>query len=131
MKLLTMTTRTIDREIQGGNMPASLLYTICFCFQGDSVLMLFRNKPPNAQRWNGLGGKFQPGETPLACIQREIKEEAGIDLHLAERLHFAGIVTWGSSVDPTNPTTRMYALLATFPPPFPPCQSHPILPHGI
>src|ERR1700738_2820489 len=82
--------------IQGGNMPASLLYTICFCFQGDSVLMLFRNKPPNAQRWNGLGGKFQPGETPLMCVQREIMEEAGIDLHLAERLHFAGIVTWGS-----------------------------------
>src|SRR4051794_39876378 len=41
MKLLTMTTLTMDREIQGGNMPASLLYTICFCFQGDSVLMLF------------------------------------------------------------------------------------------
>jgi len=112
-------------------MPASLLYTICFCFQGDSVLMLFRNKPPNAQRWNGLGGKFQPGETPLACIQREIKEEAGIDLHLAERLHFAGIVTWGSGVDPTSASTGMYAFIAHFPPTFPTWQGERIMPEGI
>src|SRR5258708_13110381 len=131
MKLLTITTLTIDREIQGGNMPASLLYTICFCFQGDSVLMLFRNKPPNAQRWNGLGGKFQPGETPLACIQREIKEEAGIDLHLAERLHFAGIVTWGSGVDPTSASTGMYSFIAHFPPTFPTSPADPTMPQGL
>lgn len=112
-------------------MPASLLYTICFCFQGDAVLMLFRHKPPNAQRWNGLGGKFQPGETPLACIQREIMEEAGIDLRLAEHLRFAGLVTWGSGVDPTSASTGMYAFLAHFSPTFPTWQGERIMPEGL
>lgn len=31
-------------------------------------------------KWNGLGGKFLPGETPLDCVTREFKEESGFDL---------------------------------------------------
>ncbi len=49
-----------------------LPYTICFCLRGEQVLMLYRSKPPNAQRWNGLGGRIEEGETPLVCVQREI-----------------------------------------------------------
>ncbi|MFL5627876.1 MAG: NUDIX hydrolase [Ktedonobacteraceae bacterium] len=112
-------------------MPASLLYTICFCMRGDLVLMLFRHKPPNAHLWNGLGGKFQPGETPLACVQREIMEEATIDLHLAERLRFTGIVTWGTGHDPGNASTGMYAFVAHFPPTFPIWQQERITPEGL
>ncbi len=52
----------------------SLLYTICFCRCADKVLMLYRNRPPNQNHWNGLGGKIQVGETPLECAQREILE---------------------------------------------------------
>ncbi len=70
-----------------------LPYTICFCIQEERVLLLFRQRPPNAQHWNGLGGKIHAGETPLACIQREVMEEAGIDLQLASELRYAGIVT--------------------------------------
>lgn len=29
-------------------------------------------------KWNGLGGKFQPGETPEECVVREIEEECGL-----------------------------------------------------
>jgi 8-oxo-dGTP diphosphatase len=32
-------------------------------------------------KWNGLGGKFEPGETPEMCAIREVKEEAGFDVH--------------------------------------------------
>jgi 8-oxo-dGTP diphosphatase len=112
-------------------MPASLLYTICFCMRGDLVLMLFRHKPPNAHLWNGLGGKFQPGETPLACVQREIMEEATIDLHLAERLRFTGIVTWGTGHDPGNASTGMYVFVAHFPPTFPIWEQERITPEGL
>lgn len=45
-------------------------YTICFCRCKDSVLMLYRHWPPNAGRWNGLGGKISAGETPLECVRR-------------------------------------------------------------
>ena len=90
----------------------SLLYTICFCRCRDKVLMLHRNKPPNAGLWNGLGGKIEAGETPLVCIRREVWEEAGIDLGKAARLRFAGIVSWDAGVDRTRPSTGMYAYVA-------------------
>lgn len=56
--------------------------------------MLYREFPPNAHLWNGLGGKIEVDETPLASVQREIREEAGIDLLESPSLFFAGITTW-------------------------------------
>lgn len=92
-----------------------LRYTICFCCCGDRVLMLYRSNAPNRQRWNGLGGKLEPGETSLACVRREILEEADIDLRMAERLHYAGIVTWNVGADLLSPTGGMYAFIAHMP----------------
>ncbi len=89
-------------------------YTICFCRSGERVLMLHRTRPPNAGLWNGLGGKLEPGEAPLDCARREVMEEAGIELRPGE-LRFAGVVTWSAGVDPTRPSTGMYAFVADLP----------------
>lgn len=43
--------------------------------------MVHRNKKPNdihEGKWNGLGGKFEAGETPEECIVREVQEESGL-----------------------------------------------------
>ncbi len=40
--------------------------------------MLYRDRPPFARHWNGLGGKIEPDETPLACVEREVLEESGL-----------------------------------------------------
>ncbi len=74
--------------------------------------MLYRRNAPNRQRWNGLGGKLETGEAPLACVQREILEEADIDLRIAAYLHYAGIVTWNVGSDLLSPTGGMYAFIA-------------------
>jgi 8-oxo-dGTP diphosphatase len=47
---------------------------------GRRTLMLHRVKKQNdfhEGKWNGLGGKFEQGETPEECAIREVKEESG------------------------------------------------------
>lgn len=43
--------------------------------------MLYRNKKEadiNKNKWIGLGGKFEVGESPEECLLREVREEAGV-----------------------------------------------------
>ncbi len=45
--------------------------------------MLHRIKKKNdihCGKWNGLGGKMNPGETPEDCIIREVYEESGLTI---------------------------------------------------
>lgn len=56
-------------------------YTMCFIKRRDEILLLNREKASWMGRWNGLGGKIEAGETPLACALREVEEEAGLHLN--------------------------------------------------
>lgn len=75
------------------------VYTLCFLTRGDQVLMLHRSKPPNLGLWNGVGGHLEPGESPLACVLREVREETGFELSSAR---FAGVLTWEGFEIPTG-----------------------------
>ena len=66
-------------------------YTLIFLTRGDEVLMLHRRNPPNQGLWNGVGGRLEPGERPLAGALREVHEETGYRLDSAR---FAGLLTW-------------------------------------
>ena len=66
-------------------------YTLCFLTRGDEILMLKRNAAPNRGFWNGVGGKIDPGETPVDSCLREVREETGFR---PESLRFHGILTW-------------------------------------
>lgn len=57
------------------------LATLCYVMHEGNTLMLFRNKKPNDYhegKWNGLGGKFEQGESPEECAIREVEEESGL-----------------------------------------------------
>jgi 8-oxo-dGTP diphosphatase len=48
---------------------------------GEQVLLVHRNGRPGDHhlgKYNGLGGKMEPGEDVQTCMVREIQEEAGI-----------------------------------------------------
>ena len=57
--------------------------TLCYVTQGDQVLMLHRVKKKNdlnQDKWIGIGGKFEAGESPEECLLREVREETGLTL---------------------------------------------------
>jgi 8-oxo-dGTP diphosphatase len=54
-----------------------------------SLNLEHRNKKANdihKDKWDGLGGKFEAGETPEECVRHEILEESGLSLQ-DPRLH--------------------------------------------
>jgi 8-oxo-dGTP diphosphatase len=72
------------------------LATLCYLRQGGKTLMIHRVKKANDMhlgKWNGLGGKLIPGETPEECARREIYEESGLKVL---SLQFKGILTFPS-----------------------------------
>lgn len=94
-------------------MTLELKYNICFCISGDQVLLLYRNRHPNRFLWNGIGGKIDRGESPYTSVEREVAEEAGIDLREADTVRFGGVVLW-SSREAADIQVGMYAFVAHF-----------------
>lgn len=71
-----------------------ILATLCYLHRDGQTLMLFRNKKPqdvHEGKYNGLGGKFEAGETPEECARREVREESGLQVG---RLELKGILTF-------------------------------------
>ena len=82
--------------------------TLCYLERGEEYLMLHRVKKKNDvnhDKWIGVGGKFQEGESPEDCILRETWEETGLKL---TDYRYRGLVTFVSNEAPTE-----YMLLFT------------------
>lgn len=80
----------------------SNLTTLCYIEKDDSYLMLHRVKKQddiNKDKWIGVGGHFEEGESPEECLLREVREETGLTL-LSWRLR--GIITFSTDVCATE-----------------------------
>lgn len=76
--------------------------TLCYLERGDEYLMLHRVKKKNDanhDKWIGVGGKFEEGESPEECILRETREETGLTL---TDYRYRGLVTFVSDQWPTE-----------------------------
>ena len=75
---------------------APKMTTLCYIEQGRRYLMLHRVKKAgdeNRDKWIGVGGHFEKGESPEDCLLREVREETGLTL---TEYAFRGIVTFVS-----------------------------------
>ncbi len=72
--------------------------SLCYIEKDNSYLMLHRIKKVNdinKDKWIGIGGHFEEGESPEECVKREVEEETGLVL---KNPRYCGIVTFVSDI---------------------------------
>lgn len=70
------------------------LTTLCYIEKEDAYLMLHRvskEHDVNKDKWIGVGGHFEKGESPEECLLHEVKEETELTL---TNYRFRGLVTF-------------------------------------
>ena len=68
--------------------------TLIYIEEGGRYLMIHRTKKKNDEnkdKWIGVGGKLEEGESPFDGARREILEETGLTV---DKLNYRGIVTF-------------------------------------
>lgn len=76
--------------------------TLCYLERDGELLMLHRTRKENdanRDKWIGVGGKFEPGESPEDCMRREVWEETGLTV---TAWRYRGLVTFVSDRWPTE-----------------------------
>jgi 8-oxo-dGTP diphosphatase len=84
--------------------------SLCYIEKDGKYLMLHRitkQNDVNRDKWIGVGGKFEEGESPEECAAREIFEETGL---VVKNLAYRAIVTFDC---PPYPTDYMHLFTAT------------------
>jgi 8-oxo-dGTP diphosphatase len=54
--------------------------TLCEIIKDGKLLLKKATRGVGEGKWNGLGGKMDPGESDVACAVREVKEESNLDV---------------------------------------------------
>ncbi|MFA6420582.1 MAG: 8-oxo-dGTP diphosphatase [archaeon] len=73
---------------------------LCYITKNDETLMLHRVKKESDLtnghfgKWNGLGGKIEPNESPEEAVKREVFEESGLKI---TNPILKGIITYPST----------------------------------
>ena len=73
-----------------------VLATLCHIRKNGKTLMMHRAKNPkdiHLDKWLGLGGKMESGESPEDCVIREVREESGLRI---SNPRLRGIITFPS-----------------------------------
>lgn len=81
---------------------ATNLTTLCYIERDDAYLMMHRVKKErdiNKDKWIGVGGHFEEGESPEECLLREVMEETGLTL---TDYRLRGVITFMTDTYPAE-----------------------------
>lgn len=81
---------------------AGNLTTLCYIERDGAYLMLHRvkkEKDINKDKWIGVGGHFEEGESPEECLLREVAEETGLKL---TDYRLRGVITFSTESYPVE-----------------------------
>uniref|UniRef100_M4A4D3 Oxidized purine nucleoside triphosphate hydrolase n=1 Tax=Xiphophorus maculatus TaxID=8083 RepID=M4A4D3_XIPMA len=67
-------------------MLTSKLLTLVLVVQPGRVLLGMKKRGFGAGKWNGFGGKVQPGETIEEAARRELQEESGLTVDVLDKI---------------------------------------------
>lgn len=76
--------------------------TLCYIEKDECYLMLHRVKKAvdiNKDKWIGIGGHLEEGESPEECLVRETREETGLEL---TDYSLRGVITFVTDSYPTE-----------------------------
>ncbi|XP_022706398.1 7,8-dihydro-8-oxoguanine triphosphatase-like isoform X2 [Varroa jacobsoni] len=76
----TMSELSATRQIRVSPTAVRKLYTLFLVRKRDKVLLGMKKRGFGAGKWNGFGGKVDPGETIDQAAIRELKEESGLEV---------------------------------------------------
>ena len=80
--------------------------TLCYIYGPQGILMMHRTKKENdinKDKYIGVGGHLEHGESPEECVLREVKEETGLQM---TSFRLRGIITF--VIDEIDEITFLY-----------------------
>ncbi|MBO4651640.1 MAG: 8-oxo-dGTP diphosphatase [Clostridiales bacterium] len=80
--------------------------TLCYIYGPQGILMMHRTKKENdinKDKYIGVGGHLEHGESPEECVLREVKEETGLTM---TSFRLRGIITF--VIDEIDEITFLY-----------------------
>ncbi len=80
--------------MRGPSKPVLGVGAVIFESMGEelSVCLVRRAHPPRAGSWSLPGGKVELGETLVAAVEREIREETGLDVRVGELVEVVELI---------------------------------------
>ncbi|XP_035470324.1 oxidized purine nucleoside triphosphate hydrolase isoform X1 [Scophthalmus maximus] len=76
----------VPASLHPGEMLTSKPLTLVLVVQPGRVLLGMKKRGFGAGKWNGFGGKVQPGETIEDAARRELQEESGLTVDALEKV---------------------------------------------
>lgn len=82
--------------------------TVCYPIVDDETLLIRKQRGLGEGKLVGAGGKLEPGETPHACVVRELREELDVGLRGLEKAGVLNFHFGGPAPDEDSIHTHVY-----------------------